>query len=479
MTFFTIVNFNKLTVLLLLSATVFLSVLDIFIVNVALPSIQEGIKATDGDLQLVVAAYLMAYAALMIFASNLGDRLGRKKILLVGLIGFGISSLMCGLVQTPFQLIIIRALQGACGALMVPQGLALLQQLFPAEEERSWALGIYGSIAGIASVLGQLLGGLLPIWSPNVYLFGVVAGWRLIFLINVPLTVLVIFLAILYIPKVEKIKSARFDYIGLILLTIFLFSVIYPLIRGRETGWPLWTIVMLSLSFPMWKLLKFQQLSVKNKGFDPLVNFEPFKNITFKLGIVLSLFYFIAQDSYFLITAFFLQKGLSVSSVSVGVLFVFQGLGYVIGSFLSARLIIRIYEERVISLGLMIMIFSLIGHLFAFDSGKIGLMQFMLLGIYGLGCGSVLPSLLTMSLKNIDGKHAGSASGIYSTVQQTAIALGVALVGGLFFCVLQERISPGAFLKAYRAASFVNIIFLTIVLGILKWSKKINYNTNR
>lgn len=156
MTFSTIGNFNKITVLLLLSATVFLSVLDIFIVNVALPSIQEGIKATDGDLQLVVAAYLMAYAALMIFASKLGDRLGRKKILLVGLIGFGISSLLCGLVETPFQLIIIRAIQGACGALMVPQGLALLQQLFPAEKERSWALGIYGSIAGIASVLGTI-----------------------------------------------------------------------------------------------------------------------------------------------------------------------------------------------------------------------------------------------------------------------------------------------------------------------------------
>lgn len=304
--------------------------------------------------------------------------------------------------------------------------------------------------------------------SPNICLVGDVEGWRLIFLINVPVTILVTFLAILYIPKVKKLKSSRFDYIGVILLTIFLFSLIYPLIRGREMGWPLWTIVMLGLSFPMWKLLKFQQRSVHDKGFDPLLNFGPFKNITFKLGVVLSLFYFIAQDSYFLITAFFLQNGLKVSSVSVGVLFVFQGLGYVIGSFLSARLI-KLYDERVISLGLIIMVFSLVGHLFAFNSGKIEVLQFMLLAIYGLGCGSVLPSLLTMSLKNIDSKHAGSASGIYSTVQQTAIALGVALVGGLFFYVLQERISPGAFLEAYRAASLMNIIFLTIVLGILKW----------
>ncbi|GGE42120.1 MFS transporter [Pedobacter psychrotolerans] len=471
MTFFTIGDFKKIIVLLILSATVFLSVLDIFIVNVALPSIERGIKATGGDLQLVVAAYLMAYAALMISASKLGDRLGRKKILLVGLIGFGISSLLCGLVETPFQLIIIRALQGACGALMVPQGLALLQQLFTTEKERSWALGIYGSIAGIASVLGQLLGGLLPAWSVSVSLFGDEGGWRLIFLINVPITILVTFLTILYIPKVDKLKSERFDYVGLFLLTIFLLSLIFPLIRGREMGWPLWSIMMLGLSFPIWKLLWFQQRAVKDKGFDSLVNFDLFKNITFKLGVVLSLFYFIAQDSYFLITGFFLQNGLSVSSVSVGILFVFQGIGYVIGSFLSARLI-KFYGEGVISLGLMIMIFSLIGHLFAFNSGKIGVLQFMLLALYGLGCGSVLPSLLTLSLKNIDIKHAGSASGIYSTVQQTAIALGVALVGGLFFYVLQERISPGAFIEAYRAASFMNIIFLTIVLGILKWFPK-------
>lgn len=305
MTFFTIGDFKKITVLLLLSATVFLSVLDIFIVNVALPSIQKGLRATDGDLQLVVAAYLMAYAALMIFASKLGDRLGRKKILLVGLVGFGITSLLCGLVETPFQLNIVRALQGACGALMVPQGLALLQQLFPEEKERSWALGIYGSVAGIASVLGQLLGGLLPAWSPNVSLFGDVVGWRLIFLVNVPITMLVTFLTILYIPKVDKLKSGRFDYVGLFLLTIFLLFLIYPLIRGREMGWPLWSIMMLGLSFPIWKLLKVQQRKVKDKGFDPLMNFDLFKNITFKFGVVLSLFYFIAQDSYFLITGFF------------------------------------------------------------------------------------------------------------------------------------------------------------------------------
>ncbi|MFW0717470.1 MFS transporter [Pedobacter sp. N23S346] len=471
MTFFTIGDFKKITVLLLLSATVFLSVLDIFIVNVALPSIQKGLRATDGDLQLVVAAYLMAYAALMIFASKLGDRLGRKKILLVGLVGFGITSLLCGLVETPFQLNIVRALQGACGALMVPQGLALLQQLFPEEKERSWALGIYGSIAGIASVLGQLLGGLLPAWSPNVSLFGDVVGWRLIFLINVPITILVTFLTILYIPKVDKLKSGRFDYVGLFLLTIFLLFLIYPLIRGREMGWPLWSIMMLGLSFPIWKLLKVQQRKVKDKGFDPLMNFDLFKNITFKFGVVLSLFYFIAQDSYFLITGFFLQNGLGVSFVNVGVLFVFQGLGYVIGSFLSARLI-KFNKDRIISLGLIIMIFSLIGHMFAFGSGKIGLQHFMLLALYGFGCGSVLPSLLTMSLKNIGSKHAGSASGIYSTVQQTAIALGVALVGGLFFYMLQGRISSGAFLEAYRAASFMNIIFLTIVLGILQWFPK-------
>ena len=458
----------KFILLLVLSSTVFLSVLDIFIVNVALPSIQKGLLASDADLQFVIAAYVIAYAIFLIYGSKAGDKFGRKKVLILAMLGFTIASFLCGIVQSPLQLNLSRALQGICAAFMVPQGLTLIQTIFSGKEERTKALGIYGSIAGIASVAGQFLGGLLPVVHMDIVPFGVIDGWRLIFLINIPIGFFSALAAFKYLPADQPSGTERFDYRGLFLLTVFLLSLLFPLIQGRELGWPLWSILLLLLSVPVFCMLLFQQNSRLKKNAATLLNLDLFRDHYFKSGIIVSFFYFIAQDSYFLITGMLMQDGFHISSAYVGLLFVLQGIGYVVGSILSARLIV-IYGDKVIMAAVLLMIFSLIGHLICLRAHQPAYGIYLLLFSYGMGCGSVLPSLMSFSLKTIPVSFAGNASGVYSTAQQTAIAVGVALTGGLFFYRLDKGLALPDFVVAYRWATYLNMLALVIVF-VLLWS---------
>lgn len=456
----------KFLLLLILSSTVFLSVLDIFIVNVALPSIQKGLMASDADLQFVIATYVIAYAIFLIYGSKVGDKFGRKKVMIIAMLGFTIASFLCGIVQSPLQLNLSRTLQGICAAFMVPQGLTLIQTIFPEKEERAKALGVYGSIAGIASVAGQFLGGILPIVHIDSASFEMLDGWRLIFLINIPIGCLSAWAAFKYLPADQPSRTERFDYVGLFLLTMFLLSLLFPLIQGRELGWPLWSMVLLVLSVPLFCMLIFQQNNRLKKNAAALLNLGLFRNYYFKCGTIVSFFYFIAQDSYFLITGMMMQDGFHISSAYTGLLFVLQGIGYVVGSIVSARLIL-IYGDKVIMAAVLLMIFSLIGHLICFSEIQSGYGIYLLLFIYGIGCGSVLPSLMSFSLKTIPAAFAGNASGVYSTAQQTAIALGAALTGGVFFYRLDNSLALADFVVAYRWATYLNILALVVVFVLL------------
>ncbi|WP_442591711.1 MFS transporter [Pedobacter sp. AW31-3R] len=466
MTYFKNKRKSPFLLLLILSSTVFLSVLDIFIVNVSLPSIQRGLLASNTDLQLIVANYLLSYAACLILGSKVGDWLGRKKVLIFSIAGFSLSSLACGLVSSSDQLIIGRTFQGICAAFMVPQGLAILQTVFTHQEARSKALGTYGSIAGIASVLGQLLGGLLPAMEISSQLFGHIEGWRLIFLINVPVGIFAAILGIKMVPESAQLKSAGFDHRGFIALSISLIGLIYPLISGREKQWPVWMICLLMISLlGFWFLTKNARYA-NDKKTVPFVDLKLFKERSFRYGSVLTLFYFIAQDSYFLINGVFMQSGLRLSPVSVGLLFIFQGIGYVCGSALSSGT----DDEklpRLLKIALLMMMLALCGHLYLFDNGELTVLHYLVLIIYGVGCGIVLPSLLLLSLKDISQENAGMASGVYSTIQQTAIALGVAITGGIFFYLTESLHTSAKFVLAYHNATYANIFFLFVVLLIL------------
>jgi MFS family permease len=447
---------SKWFLLTIISSSIFLAVIDIFIVNVALPSIRKGINGSDADIQLVIALYLLGYAAFLITGGRAGDQFGKKKVFLLGMISFTLASFFCGISETAFQLNTARLLQGISAGFMIPQGISYIQVLFPDPIERIKAISIYGSIAGTASVIGQFLGGLLP----DLHFF--VAGWRLLFLINVPLGLASTLLAIRFLPSQKSMAKEKFDYLGILLLTLTLMALIYPMIRGRELGWPLWSRLSLAGSLVLLLLFIYDQKQKVSRQQFPLIDMKLFDFKDFNIALCAVLFYFMVQDSYFLLNVILIQTGFGISSTETGLFFVLQGLGFVAASLISIRLV-PIYGKKVLQAGLLIMIIASGLHIVVFVSANISkIIAYPVLFTYGLGCGAVLPSLMTMALKSIPTKFAGAASGTYTTFQQTAIALGIGIIGGLFFYLAGENPSTITYLKAYRTAMLVNMLLLVL-----------------
>ncbi|WP_205514149.1 MFS transporter [Longitalea arenae] len=447
------VTVSRWVSLLIVSTAAFLSVVDLFIVNVALPSIRAGIHGTHGDTQLVIVLYLLGHAAFLITGGRLGDHYGRKKIFVWSMLLFTLASGCCGIAQNATQLNIARFCQGAFAAFMVPQSIAYVQVLFPNHKDRVKALGIYGAIAGTASVIGQFLGGVLPEMD------GVIAGWRWLFLVNLPVGLLSAYIAWRFLQESKPANDSRPDLFGVVLLSIALVCLIFPLIRGRELGWPLWSLLLLPVSVLLLIVFVYDQRRKLASAKPYLIDLRLFAFRDFNVGLGAVIAYFIVQDSYFLINTILWQSGLDMGSVTTGNYFVLQGIGYVVAALTSIRLVGR-YGKKVLQAGVLLMLVMLLLHILLIENRHLLL---IVLFMYGMGCGSVLPSLLTLALQNIPPTMAGTAAGTYVTFQQTAIALGVCITGGLFFQLLGDSPSLHQWLLAYRWATGVNMFFLVMV----------------
>lgn len=451
--------------LLIVSTAAFLSVIDLFIVNVALPSIREGIRGTNGDSQMVVALYLLGHAIFLITGGRLGDHYGHKKVFIRSMLLFTLASVCCAAAMNAFQLNTARFFQGAFAAFMVPQSLAYIQLLFPGHDERVKALGIFGAIGGIASVIGQFLGGILP------EVHSTISGWRWLFLVNLPAGLLSAGAAWYWLEEPAAKADGKPDYSGVLLLSGGLITLIYPLIRGREMGWPVWSLLLLPLSFMLLGWFAYDQKHKQKVGKAFLIDLHLFSYREFNIGLVTVIAYFIVQDSYFLINTLMLQTGLGLTSTSTGHYFVLQGIGYVIAAVFSIRLV-GLYGKIVLQAGIILMLAMLVMHIGLMETapagalasaGKYRLLFAVILFLYGMGCGSVLPSLLTLALRKIPAHLAGTAAGTYVTFQQIAIALGVCITGGLFFQILGVSPSLRQWLAAYHWATGANMFFLLIV----------------
>jgi len=238
--------------------------LDFFIVNVALPAIRTDLQASSDVSQLVISVYAAAYAVTLILGGRLGDLYGRKRVFIGGMLGFGVASAWCGLAPSPGVLVVGRLLQGMSAAIMAPQSLASIHAIFPASEKNR-ALSLYGATIGLASVGGQLLGGVLVSTNP----WGL--GWRSVFLINLPIIVFAVPAALVLLRESRVERSVRLDVPGALLLAAGLLALVVPLIEGREHHWPWWCIALLILSMPLllafWRYEKAQELA----GRTPLV----------------------------------------------------------------------------------------------------------------------------------------------------------------------------------------------------------------
>jgi EmrB/QacA subfamily drug resistance transporter len=417
---------NKWLELLIVLAAPLLSVIDVFIINVAIPAIKKGVNGTDGEVQLVIAGYLLGYAAFLITGGRAGDHFGRKKVFFWGMLAFTITSGLCGLSVTPVQLIVTRFFQGLSASFMVPQAIAFIQILFTDPKERAKAFGLFGITLGAAALIGQVLGGYLS------GMHGVIEGWRLIFFINIPIGAVTLFTAHLYLSETNRNSGHRFDYSGILILTAALFCLIYPLIEGREAGWPVWSIALIVLSFGIFIYFIQNQKRKLQEDHNPLIDVRLFKIRDFNIGLVAVLFHFMLHTSYLLLSAVYLQNGLGVSAVHCGLYFILPGILFITSSIVASKLIVR-YGKRVLQIGALIMALAFLGQMQLWKPGISTWLIVVLMGAWGLGNGLVLPSLLNLALKNVPSEYAGAAAGIYSTFQQTASALGVSIIGGVFF----------------------------------------------
>src|SRR6266705_4920384 len=268
----------------------FMNLLDVSIVNIAIPSIQRGLHASYADVQWTLAGYTLAYALVLITGGRLGDTFGRKRLFLIGVTGFTIMSALCGAAQSPGQLIAFRVVQGAMGAIMVPQVLAVIQVIFP-PAERIKALAGFGITAGLGAVSGPLLGGLLTQHN----LFGL--GWRPIFLINVPVGVIAFAASALLVRESRAPSPPRLDPVGVGLISAALLLLLSPLGEGRQLGWPAWMFAAMACSVPVLAaFVGYERIKARRDG-SPLVQLRLFGQRAFSVGIGIAMTFFLGVTS--------------------------------------------------------------------------------------------------------------------------------------------------------------------------------------
>ncbi|MFM0488927.1 MFS transporter [Paraburkholderia graminis] len=432
--------------------------LDFFIVNVALPTIRTGLQASSDVSQLVISVYAAAYAVTLILGGRLGDLYGRKRVFIAGMLGFGVASAWCGLAPSSDMLVVGRLLQGISAAIMAPQSLASIHAIFP-EREKNRALSLYGATFGLASVGGQLLGGMLVSASP----WGL--GWRSVFLINLPIIIVAVPAATMLLRESRAERSPRLDVPGALMLAVGLLALVVPLIEGQEHRWPWWCIAPLILSMPLlWAFWQYEKAQ-ERAGRTPLV--LPSLLAVRKLRQSLaSTFFFYALAAFFLLFAVYEQASLRHDALTAGLAIVPLGIGFFLGPLCSPYIARRIgTRTAAFGMGLEVLGLIMVAALaFAGASSWLALPLFLI----GAGQGIALPALVRLNVDHVETRWAGLASGLVSATLQISAAVSVALFGGLFIAIAPDGASAQDVQLGFAVASLAIGASLALAAG-LSW----------
>lgn len=404
----------------------FMTFLDFFIVNIAVPSIQADFHAGSAALQLVVAGYGIAFAVGMISGGRLGDLYGRRRMFTVGLVLFTVTSAGCGLAPDATWLVTARVLQGAAGALLTPQVLAILGTLYTGAR-RAKAFAAYGFAMGIAGVLGQLVGGALI----DADVAG--SGWRAIFLINVPVGLLALTLVPGYVPE-SRGQRSRLDVVGAELVSAALVALVLPLVEGRQHGWPAWTWLSMAASPMLFAVFVAHQRRRRATCRAPMVDVAMFRHRSFAVGSAVGLTFGLVPASFFFVLALYLQDGRGFSPLFSGVVFSAVGVGYFEAMFVANALAARL-GRQVLAVGAVAVASGCLAIAEAAGAAS-SVALTPGLALTGFGIGLVLVPLSATALRDVPVDHAGAAAGVLTTSQQVGAALGVAVIGVVFFDAL-------------------------------------------
>jgi EmrB/QacA subfamily drug resistance transporter len=410
---------------------VFITVLDFFIVNVAIPATQRDLHAGSAAIEWVVAGYALAYGSGLILGGRLGDIHGRRRMFMLGMGLFTLASIACGLAPGAAALIAARVVQGAAAALLSPQVLAIVRTAYTGPAQLR-AINAYALTMGLAAVFGQLIGGVLI----HTDLFGL--GWRACFLINVPIGIAVLAVARRVIPESRVPEAVRLDLGGAALVTSALVATLLPLIEGREQGWPLWTWVSFAGAAAL-----FIAYGRRRRYDAPLIDPALFRQRAFTTGLFTALAFTMGMAAYFLIFALYAQQGRGLDALEAGLVFVPIGAGYLGASLLAPRLVARIGLQTIALGGLTRALGLGVLYVLVAQDVAIGWLVPVLV-LDGIGMGLALAPIMATVLSRVAPQHAGAAAGALTTAQQVGGALGVGVVGIVYYGSLADGV-PAAF----------------------------------
>jgi EmrB/QacA subfamily drug resistance transporter len=420
--------------LIVLLVAGFMDLLDVTIVNVAIPSIMRDLHAEYTQIEWIVAGYVLGFAALLVTGGRLGDIFGRKRLFMIGVAGFTATSALCGAATDPSILIAGRFAQGAMAGLMVPQILAIIRVTFP-HHERGKVLGLWGGVLGTASVAGLAIGGALV----EADLLGL--GWRPIFLVNIPVGIAALVAAQVAVQETRSAAAPRLDLVGVGLAVAAVLMLVYPLTEGRSLGWPAWTFLLMVGSVVLLVLfVGYERRRTRTVG-SPLVVLSLFKSRAFTAGMMVWLTFWIAYGGFFLVWTLYLQVGLGWSPLRAGLTAVSFAVGAAAGSGLSVEVFTPRFGRQVLMTGALLNAAGFVAYLWVASHYGPAVHPWQMVAplvLMGFGFGLVVAPMVDAILTDVPVRDAGSGSGLLSTTQQVGMALGIALVGVFFFTQLDN-----------------------------------------
>ncbi|HWC84582.1 MAG TPA: MFS transporter [Pseudonocardiaceae bacterium] len=439
----------------------FMTLLDVSIVNVALPSMEHGIGASAADVSWVVSGYALTFGLALVPAGRLGDDYGRKRMFLLGLVLFVATSALCGAAQNATWLVVARLCQGVAGGLLNPQVIGMIQQLFRGRE-RGRAFGLFGGTVGLSTAIGPVLGGLL------IQGFGVSEGWRYVFYVNLPIGLIALLFGLRVLPGDHHAGRKRApDLLGAILLGLAVVSVMLPLVEEEnQTSAPRWWLMGvgagLLVLFGLWE----RWMERGNRH--PLVALRLLAVRSYSIGSLLGLVYFAGFTGIFLVITLFFQQGLGYSSLEAGASTLAFAIGSAISPPIGGRVVLRFGRPMVV-LGILMVVIGLAATaylVYHWHGGSVALVLAGPLFLAGLGSGLVIAPNQTLALEEVSPAEGGTAAGVLQTAQRVGSAVGTAIAGSLFFGQLSR--SHGDFHDSAARALLgaTGLVAIALVLGV-------------
>ncbi|WP_026534953.1 MFS transporter [Arthrobacter sp. H14] len=447
-------------VLSVLLVTIFMSLVGVSIVNVALPSIQQGLGATQSDIQWVLSGYALTFGVVLVAAGRAGDILGRGPLFIAGVSVFTLSSIAAGLAPDPLSLNIARFVQGVGSGLLNPQAVGMIQQYFRGAE-RGRAFGYFGTVVGLSVAVGPLLGGLL------IELGGVENGWRWTFLVNVPVGILAIVLALRWFPRplrAGRMGSRRrdLDPIGALLLGLAVLTVLLPFVETDSSAW-IWALLPASgLLVLLWALWERRY---KARGRSPMVDLAIFRTASFSNGALLVSLYFTGMTSIFVLIALYFQEGLGHSALESGAVGVPSAILGAIAANWGGKVVMRFGRKLVIG-GMFCALAGLALSILVIQLAAAGMISewwlLASLGLVGVGQGAVITPNQTLTLADVPLEYAGSSGGIMQTGQRIGTSVGIAMITAVAFAVLGMSNWPQAITAGFIVIGAVILLALVV-----------------